>query len=216
MSSRRTKMTTEFGNVWDPSDPARMHERIGNWWPAWMFWLLVLEEAEVQLGEREVHREHKGEVIMPMLLCVRAMLLGYAIECGLKALWLKKGNKLVLDGRYKGVAGANDHNLVQLARAAGFIPSTTEAVVLRRLSKFSRFAGRYPVAKTVDEMEPDGLTKADAWFFSKKDFRLAESILNKIISAVSGKKRRVFPRRPRWANRHQTDTKAARAVSGGL
>jgi hypothetical protein len=196
MHARHKKMTTEFGDVWDPNDPTRMHERIGNLWLAWMGWVFVLEDAEVYLGEREVHREHKGEVIMPMLLCVRAMLLGYAVECGLKALWLRKGNKLIRDSRYKGVTGAKDHDLVQLAQAAGFIPTTTETIVLRRLSKFSRFAGRYPVARTMDEMKPDELTQADAGFFSKKDFRLAESILNKIVSAVSGKKRRAFPRRP--------------------
>ena len=107
----------------------------------------VLEDAEVYLGDREVHREQDGEVIMPMLLCVRAMLLGYAIECGLKALWVRKGNKLVRDGRYQGVTGANDHDLPQLAQAVGFVPTTAEAEVLRRLSQFSRFAGRYPVAR---------------------------------------------------------------------
>jgi hypothetical protein len=73
--------------------------------------------------------------------------------------------------------------------------TTTEANVLQRLSQFSQFAGRYPVGKTADDMKPDGLTKADVGFFSKKDFRTAESILNKIVSATSGKKRRVFPRR---------------------
>ena len=197
MSAQRKRMTTEFGSVWDATDPAGIHERIGNFWLAWIAWVIVLEDAEVYLGEREVHREHKGEVVMPMLLCVRAMLLGYAIECALKALWVRKGNKLIRDGKYRGVVGANDHNLPQLAKAAGFIPTTTEADVLRRLSQFSQFAGRYPVGKTADDMKPDGLTKADVGFFSKRDFRTAESILNKVVSATSGKKRRVFPRRPR-------------------
>jgi hypothetical protein len=95
MSAQRKKMTTEFGSVWDATDPAGMHERIGNLWLAWIAWVVVLEDAEVYLGGREVHREHKGEVVMPMLLCVRAMLLGYAIECALKALWVRKGNRLI-------------------------------------------------------------------------------------------------------------------------
>ena len=82
-----TRLTTEFGNVWDATDPAGMHEHIGNLWLAWLAWVIVLEDAEVYLGEREAHRERKGEVVMPMLLCVRAMLLGYAIEC---ALWSMK------------------------------------------------------------------------------------------------------------------------------
>jgi hypothetical protein len=196
MSAPYTKKTTEFGSIWDATAPAHMHERIGNLWLAWLAWAFVLEEAEVCLGEREVHRElPTGEVFMPMLLSVRAMLLGFALECCLKALWVRKGNKIVRNGRYKGVTGAKDHNLVQLAAAAGFIPTTAETDVLRRLSKFVRFAGRYPVAKTTDEMRPDELTQADVGFFSKREFRLAESILNKVVAAVSGKKRRGFPRR---------------------
>jgi hypothetical protein len=196
VSARYTKKTTEFGSIWDAADPAHMHERIGNLWVAWLAWAFVLEDAEVCLGEREVHRElPKGEVLMPMLLSVRAMLLGFALECCLKALWVRKGRKIVRNGKYKGVTGAKDHNLVQLAAAAGFTPTTAERDVLRRLSNFVRFAGRYPVAKTTDEMRPDELTQADVGFFSKREFRLAESILNKVVAAVSGKKRRVFPRR---------------------
>lgn len=197
MSAQRKRITTEFGSVWDGSDPAGVYERIGNAWLAWLAWAIVLEDAEVYLGQRAVHREHKGEVVMPMLLCVRAMLLGYAIECALKALWLRMGNKLIRDGRYRGVTGANDHNLPQLARAARFTPTATEADVLRRLSRFSQFAGRYPVGKTATDMKPDDLTNADVGFFSKKHFRMAESILNKVISATTGKRRRAFPRRPR-------------------
>src|SRR3990172_2546400 len=155
MSTQCKKMTTEFGSVYDATDPGHMHERFGNSWSAWLVWGFVLEDAEVCLGEHEIHREHNGEVVMPMLLCVRAMLLGYAIECTLKALWVRKGNKLIRNGKYKGVPGANDHNLSQLAKAAGFIPTSTEADVLRRLSKFIQFAGRYPVAKTPADMKPD-------------------------------------------------------------
>ena len=196
MSARHTRKTTEFGSIWDATNPAHMHERIGNLWLAWVAWAFVLEEAEICLGEREVHRElPNGEVVMPMLLSVRAMLLGYALECGFKALWVRRGNKIVRNGRYGGVTGAKDHNLVQLAQAADFIPKPAETDVLRRLSKFVRFAGRYPVAKTTDEMRPDELTQADVGFFSKREFRLAESILNKVVAAVSGKKRTVFPRR---------------------
>jgi hypothetical protein len=188
---------TEFGNIWDESDPAGMLEQWGNRWIAWIWWVIVLEEAEVWLGEREVHHKGRdGEEVMPALLAVRAMLLGYAVECALKALWLrKKGNDLIRNGKYVGVKGAGDHNLVQLAQQAGFIPTVVEARVLRRLTKFAVFAGRYPVARTAEEMRPDGLTRTDVGFFSKREFRFAESILNKIRGQVSGKKRNVFPRR---------------------
>jgi len=197
MSQKSKKPMMEFGSVWNSSDPVGMHERMGNLWLAWIAWAYVLEDAEVYLGDQETHRKHKSQVIMPMLLCVRAMLLGYAIECGLKALWIRKGNKIISNGKYRGVKGANDHNLTQLAQAAGFIPTTNEADVLQRLSRFSQFAGRYPVAKTPNEMKPEGLEKTDVGYFSKKDFRTAESILNKVMRATSGKKRRPTPRRPR-------------------
>jgi hypothetical protein len=71
-----------------------------------------------------------------------------------------------------------------------------ETDVLQHLSKFVRFAGRYPVAKTPDEMRPLEIPvvgKVDVGFFSKRDFRTAQSTLNKIISQISGKKRRVIP-----------------------
>jgi len=197
MTAQQKKYTTEFGSVYDAENPDGIHERFGNMWLAWLGWSFVLEEAEVYLGEKQVHREHKGEVVMPMLLCVRAMLLGYSIECALKALWIKNGNKLIRDGKYRGVVGAKDHNLFQLAQAAGFPATDRENDVLRRLSKFSQFAGRYPVGKAPNDMKPEELTKTDVGFFSKMDFRTAESILNKVMSATSGKKRRIFPRRPR-------------------
>lgn len=128
------------------------------------------------------------------------MLLGFALECGLKALWLRRGNDLIVNGRYRGVSGAHDHDLVQLAHATQFACTSRERDVLARLSKFIRFAGRYPVAKTANDMQPDALTKADVGFFSKGDFRTAESVYNKLMTAITGK-RRGFPRRarsPRW------------------
>lgn len=133
-----------------------------------------------------------------MTLCVHAMLIGYAIECALKGLWVKKGHMLVDRGRYRGVQGARDHDLVQLAAVAGFILTDRESDVLRRLSRFVQFAGRYPIAKTPDRMLPHEdatLGSVDVGYFSPQDFRISTSIINKIVRAISGKKRRVFPRR---------------------
>lgn len=160
-----------------------------------MAWVLTLEETAECIGQSYSHiQARSGEVVMPLPLCVRAMLLGYAIECALKGLWVKSGHKIVAVGKYVGVAGAKDHDLTQLAKAVGFSPTAAEADVLRRLSKFVRFAGRYPVAKTPDEMRAHGASvigKIDVGFFSKQDFRTAKSVLNKIVSGISGKKRRV-------------------------
>ncbi len=190
-------LTTEFGDFWHRGSPSSVHERLGNAWWAWMAWVFTLEEAAAYIGQRLSHIEGRnGEVVMPLTLCVRAMLLAYAIECALKGLWVRNGNKIVMGGRYVGVTGAKDHDLMQLSKAAGFLPTMAETEVLQRLSKFVRFAGRYPVAKTPDEMRPQGVSligKIDVGFFSKRDFRTTQSTLNKIVSQISGKKRRAVP-----------------------
>jgi hypothetical protein len=194
MKTQRPKKTTEWGSVWDAPDPAKMHERMGNLWVAWIWWASTLKDAAVVLGQCATHTKLPGgEMEMPSLLAVRAMLLGYALECTFKALWLRNGNSLVKGGKYVGLPHTHDHNLVQLAQATGFVATTNELDVLQRLSKFARFAGRYPVAKTTAEMKPDDLTRTDVGFFSKKDFRTAESLFKKAVSAVSRKRYRPFP-----------------------
>jgi hypothetical protein len=200
MSTRQKKMVPEFGQIWKPSTPAQSHQRFGNLWLSWVFWMSALDEAQMCLGDRGTHRKGKnGEIVMPTILAVRAMLLAYAVECGLKALWLRKGNQLIVGGKYRRVKGAQDHNLVQLAKVVGFTVSQTDEIVLKRLTRFALFAGRYPVSKTPNDMEPDTLTQADAGFLSKQDFRTAESLVTKVNAAISGKKRSPFPRRPRKA-----------------
>jgi len=103
---------------------------------------------------------------------------------------------MVKNGSFVGVQGAGaDHNLVQLGKVVGYKPTDRESDVLTRLSKFIRFAGRYPIAKRPDDMAPrdiDGLGKLDIGYFSKGDFRTCLSILNKLMTLISGKKRRTF------------------------
>lgn len=193
------KRGTEFGDWFHEGDPVATHERLGNAWWAWMMWVFVLEDSADFIWERSAYEKGPaGEIRMPMTLCVHAMLVGYAIECALKGLWVRKGNKLVNRGRYVGVPGGRDHDLVHLASEAGFAVSGKESDILRRLSRFVQFAGRYPVAKTPDKMLPyedAALGKVDVGHFSPQDFRIASSIINKIVRNISGKKRRGFPRR---------------------
>jgi len=190
--------TAEFGDMWSAGQTiSQNHQRWGNHWMAWSYWVLVLEHAARMIGEQAHHEEeHNGNVVMPAVLAVRAMLLGYALECGMKCYWVKCGNKIVQNGKFVGVRGAGaEHNLVQLAKVVGFTPTQREADVLTRLAKFIRFAGRYPIAKNPDDMAPreiDGLGKIDSGFFSKADFRTCLSILNKLMSLISGKKSRTF------------------------
>lgn len=190
--------TIEFDDMWAAGETTiENQQRWGNHWMAWSYWVYVLEDAARMIGEQAHHEENRnGDVVMPAVLAVRAMLLGYAIECAMKCCWVKRGSNMVHNGKFIGVprAGA-EHNLVQLAKVVGFAPTQREADVLNRLAKFIRFAGRYPIAKNPEEMAPrhiDGLGKIDIGFFSKADFRTCLSILNKLMSLISGKKRRTF------------------------
>ena len=84
---------------------------------------------------------------------VELMLRGMAIECLLKALWLKRGNVFVKDGHFKKVADAAAHNLPQLAHAVALAPSELEIDMLRRLSHFIEYGGRYPIPKKPEKMK---------------------------------------------------------------
>lgn len=187
---------TEFGDIWSlGSTAAAVHRRLGNSWWAWTWWVITLEQSARYIGEHAFHTHEKGELVMAMPLAVRAMLLGYAIECALKGLWVRRGNKIVQNGKYVGLPGVPDHDLAKLSKVVGFSPTTAETAVLNHLTKFIRFAGRYPIAKTPEAMVPCDAPRAgptDIVFFSKKDFRMCITILNKIGSLTSGKKRRMF------------------------
>jgi hypothetical protein len=194
----RRARSTEIGNFWPTGTPLSNHQRLGNSWWAWLLWVFILEDSARCMARDYSYTERpRGNVVMPAPFSVRAMLLGYAIECALKGLWVKKGNKIVHSGKYVRVPGARDHDLFHLALRVGFSPSELEADVLARMSEFVTFAGRYPIAKTPDAMQPNqhsGFGPVDVCFFSKQDFRTANSILNKVISLISGKKQRAIPR----------------------
>jgi hypothetical protein len=188
--------STEWGNWWsNSSDHAATFERIGNLWVSWIMWTLVLEDCAYRISGGSFLRRGSRETTMPLALAVRAMLMGYAIECALKARWLRNGNRLVVSGRFQNVPGVKHHDLLQLARVVGYAATPAERNVLGRLSKFALFAGRYPVATRMEMMLPHqalGLEKVDVGYFSRRDFRISQSILNKVIGLVSGKKRRAI------------------------
>jgi hypothetical protein len=90
-----------------------------------------------------------GDPVPPSgrLGAVELMLRGMAVECLLKALWLEQGNALVDSGHYLGVPGAGSHDLPQLASVAAFTLRVHEKDLLRRLSHFIEYGGRYPVPR---------------------------------------------------------------------
>ena len=133
---------------------------------------------------------------MDPLARVEAMLLGMALECLLKGMCIKrhrvwadptKEHALVKDGKYVRVKGAGDHNLLDLAAAAGVTVSPSERSILARLKDFIVYAGRYPISKQVKDMEPvktpDGHTVARD-YISGAELERAETLTNRLMQEV--------------------------------
>lgn len=82
------------------------------------------------------------------------MLTAFAIEALLKALWLRKGNKLVEGGHYKRMPCERKrfHNLGALCHDTSVDLTDDEKYVLGILSDTGRFHGRYSIARRATEM----------------------------------------------------------------
>jgi hypothetical protein len=183
---------------WSPGSEF-LHELKGNNPSAWHSWVETLTQA----GRRVRYKgppEHlpNGNELMLATDAVYAMLIGYAIECSLKGLWVRAGNKVIDSGRYIGVIpeGATkrikDHQLGQLARvvckAAGLVIEPDELNILDRLSSFVIFAGRYPVSLRPDDMKPitiPGRGKQVPQVFLRADCEVAERVLNRFTRALN-------------------------------
>ena len=138
---------------------------------------------------------------MHSLACVEAMLLGMALECLLKGLYIRrhrvwedpaKEHALVKDGTYVGVKGAGDHELLQLAVAAGVTVSQSEQSILIRLTDFIKYAGRYPVPLRMEGMKPvtmpGGRTVARR-YLSGAELERAETLANRLMQEIVPRRR---------------------------
>ena len=93
---------------------------------------------------------------MHSLAAVEAMLLGMAIECLLKAMWIKNHEawkKVGLTDKGK-LTKLKTHNMQNIAKEAKVVVSSEENELLEKLSDFIVFAGRYPIATTSEQMKP--------------------------------------------------------------
>ena len=86
---------------------------------------------------------------------MKIMLRGFAVECLIKAIWLKEGNKLCIDGRYLGVDRIKNQKLHEMISKLRISISKTERNVLRILSAVATSGGRYPVFVRYDSLEKD-------------------------------------------------------------
>lgn len=134
--------------------------------------------------------------MMHTLAAVQAMLLGLALECLLKGMYIKRhrvweeadrAHAIVKNGEYVGVPGAGEHELLQLADAAGVALNQQERSVVARLTDFVVFAGRYPVPVRVENMKPvkrpGGGTVARR-YISRDELETAEALVNRLMREV--------------------------------
>lgn len=84
------------------------------------------------------------------MLNVALMLSGYAIECLLKAIWVKKGNPLARNGKFEDTLGCKSHNLKKIAEKVGVDLNEDEEWLLVRLSEAITSFGRYPIGKKIN------------------------------------------------------------------
>jgi hypothetical protein len=164
-----------------------MHEAVGNMPAAWEMSadkLLIaarvlrtvrqtVDSSQLKVGDAlpDEARLHPPEL----------MLRGMAIENLMKAVWLRRGNQLVTSGSYLGVPGAGAHDLLQLADVLQLSLTPDERHLLKRLSHFIEYAGRYPIPKRADKLKPQavpgGGRAPSTYWSSPSDERLFESVL---------------------------------------
>ena len=138
---------------------------------------------------------------MHSLARVEAMLLGMALECLLKGIYIRqhrvwadptKEHALVKDGKYVRVKDAGDHQLLQLADAAGVTVSLAERSILIRLTDFIVYAGRYPIPLKVERMKPvtiHGGHTVPRGYLSRAELEMAETLTNRLMQEITSLRR---------------------------
>ena len=171
----------------------QMHEDTGNNHIAWeIFANNLLVSSNVIKKQRD--RGEVDENGIPydiQILFPEIMLRGFAVECLLKALWVKRGEKLVSDGEYKGIPGASDHNLLQLADVNGINLTKSQRDVLKRISLIMVSFGRYPIPKKwidnkTQKLHPSGKGRQSYWM-DKSDSERLEGIIREIQKCLEEK-----------------------------
>lgn len=182
---------TDIDPWWLPGS-SFMYDMTGNNPNAWYASVELLTQAakRVRYNARPLTMP-EGDEGMFAINGVYAMLLGYAIECALKGLWVKGGKTIAKDGKLLRIRGVGNHQVGQLARKVQEVIELriedVELDVLDRISAFVRFAGRYPIPITAEEMKaqrvPAGGTQVPG-FFTAEDFRVAELLLNRFTTSL--------------------------------
>ena len=127
-----------------------------------------------------------------MTLSTELMLRGYAIECLLKGIWVSQGNQIVKNGKYIGVTGANQHNLIELSNKVSLRLTNQEKGILTRLTNCVTGFGRYPIQKKwviskIRKKRDGSVTPPGTWWSSPKDYNCLENFITKLKKEIRKK-----------------------------
>ncbi len=132
-----------------------MHEVFGNMPEAWHIaaddLLLASNFLRSSIELESESAPPDSDVAHLRILPPELMLRGLAVEVYFKAIWTKRGNKLVSNSRYTEVPGAGSHDLVQLADVLGLQFTAIQRNLLVRLSAYIEYLGRYPIPKRAEQ-----------------------------------------------------------------
>lgn len=108
----------------------------------------ILKEKRIHFYKNTAFTLAANQPIPPegRILNSEIMLKGFAVECLLKAIWVKNGNVLATNGRLQKIPNVGSHKLVQLVTKLGISISPQQKDLLNRLEIFLTATGRYPVA----------------------------------------------------------------------
>jgi hypothetical protein len=168
------------------------HEGAGENPLTWQASAADLLDAAITVKASVIEMEHG---LMHSLAVVEAMLLGMALECLLKGMYIKRhrvweetdrAHALVKDGKYVGIPNEGAHQLLPMADAAGVTLNKDERAIVARLTDFILFAGRYPIPVKVENMKPikaRGRTVARA-YISRPELEVAEVLAKRLMHEV--------------------------------
>lgn len=104
------------------------------------------------------------------------MLRAYAVECLLKAIFVKNGNKLGDGGMIIRNAFPTNHDLVEMWTVAGLTPLPAKDErrhLLEKLAQISTSLGRYPIAMRWNKPKPDLVKNSLMDWTTSEDQKLA-------------------------------------------
>ena len=114
------------------------------------------------------------------------------IEAAAKAVLVSRSTHVLSNDMRK-------HDLLKIVKATGYVPTPVERDMLRRLTAFVRWAGRYPAPLKLDEMaveSADGGRSLVGGGILGADLRGARHIVDKLEAMLPGERIRKGMRLP--------------------